>query len=1355
MRISGVRGLVVAAVCAASLIGGLARPERASAEEIPGAEVIVEKSTIIDPAYGGVIGSYTYDAAEDEYYVCVYGTSQGLRKIWRTSPGAPWQSDTYVGETFATYPSDMMRFARATDIPNGDTNADLRAFSMMAGMLLNPAPVTRTLPAPANYPLTGGAYGDVDVDGNITISYGAGELAYIVDGGYLKTGPGYSDPDDFDNTKNIFTWDLREIGAATTEQLDYDTGKSGATDGSGNLVSDQNPGGIFGGYNQTDWNDALQVVMSEAAMRDAYTAYRSANPQYGMPELPANESVDNFGRQFTWSTDGASIYAVDKGYDIGGIYKINASTGDTEMIHVEMSNDMYAEPTVVATSTLDFGAGAGTGDQVVVNGTAYTGNVSGLTYVVHDGTSTSSAKTLLHGSRMQTQMGEEGVDNLNYLTSDSAGNIYFWSSGAAAMFRRDPQGRVSKVVSKAEAYEIAYEHDGKRSNGGGFLRLQTREDVDGTHVTFRGDNSFIGVVHIHDPADLNKDGNADQADRDLFIAQRRTTMLGSLPAAGDAGYTDYLAADLNGDLVVNDAGEITQGSVDQMDELLLFQYLNQQPGDLNLDGEVTAVEQSIVQNNIGVSGSWFQGDFNRDGIVTQADVDMVSVGTYDITNVEPTAAYVGGATGTWADVQKPSTAAADADSLITLARDGGATIAGNAGKTLAGQVVIGSSNETHTGTTSLELAADSTLESALGVVVTGKGELDGSATGAGVKLGIPGYGGTLVVEDGGTLSGAFTVQGSLQIANSTAKSLDAVVTDTDTTSSLTKYGAGALTVNSANTYTGETRIAGGSLIVGNDDAIPAVSVLYIGPDATLDLNGHDVTIGGLDSDDSDFSVPQILLGSNTLTYDSEESGWHDGDISGTGSLEKKGAGQLTLAAQTSFTGGVTVDEGTLRIYEDDALATTNAVTVNAGGTFGLYRSDQEVAEINGNGIIANTYDGSSSSSSSYNTTLTLNIADATGDPNVDNSFAGSIADDSGSADVARMAVVKTGAGTLELTGVNTFERGLTVSQGVLQAPSEQSIGSGPVDIAAGAELRVAGNVLNRPVTGVAGSKLTATGTLLVGDATSTDGYSFGGDLYVNSHSVGLVDANAAELHGALLDGGALSSFNGIDVVADAWIYGNGTVNGAVTGGAPGSNDAFIWGESASDVVVLTGIVNGNCNLNNVQMDGVYRSGFSPAFTLVGGQSSFVHIEIEIEGMVSGSYDHGTDTKVIGDYDQFYVYGVEAGDSGYTGLELNGLLEIVLEGYNPVLGDEFVLFQVGPYSKTLPFGGGTVDYGPGVIVYGTGFNVDFSGAMLDPGLSWDYVATDSGLTLTVVPEPASMALLALGGMAAVLHRRRRR
>ncbi len=100
---------------------------------------------------------------------------------------------------------------------------------------------------------------------------------------------------------------------------------------------------------------------------------------------------------------------------------------------------------------------------------------------------------------------------------------------------------------------------------------------------------------------------------------------------------------------------------------------------------------------------------------------------------------------------------------------------------------------------------------------------------------------------------------------------------------LTKTGTGALTVSGANTYTGGTTVNGGSLIASS---------------AALPQNRN-----------------VALANNSTLTFDQSSDGTFGGNITGSGTIQKKGTGVLTLANTTSapvnvqggsllFTGGV-------------------------------------------------------------------------------------------------------------------------------------------------------------------------------------------------------------------------------------------------------------------------------------------------------------------------------------------------------------------------------------------------------------------------------------------------------------------
>ncbi|MBU6170170.1 MAG: autotransporter-associated beta strand repeat-containing protein, partial [Verrucomicrobia bacterium] len=114
------------------------------------------------------------------------------------------------------------------------------------------------------------------------------------------------------------------------------------------------------------------------------------------------------------------------------------------------------------------------------------------------------------------------------------------------------------------------------------------------------------------------------------------------------------------------------------------------------------------------------------------------------------------------------------------------------------------------------------------------------------------------------------------------------------TGSLTKAGAGAVTLTGNNSYSGGTIVSAGSLI-----------------GTTSSLQGN-------------------INNYASITFDQSTSGTYSQVMSGTGSLTKAGAGTVTLTGNNSYFGGATVvDSGELNVNGSIA---SSEVTVNSGGS---------------------------------------------------------------------------------------------------------------------------------------------------------------------------------------------------------------------------------------------------------------------------------------------------------------------------------------------------------------------------------------------------------------------------------------
>jgi autotransporter-associated beta strand protein len=181
-----------------------------------------------------------------------------------------------------------------------------------------------------------------------------------------------------------------------------------------------------------------------------------------------------------------------------------------------------------------------------------------------------------------------------------------------------------------------------------------------------------------------------------------------------------------------------------------------------------------------------------------------------------------------------------------------------------------------------------------------------------------------------TLTGFSLDSASAVAIDTTAGSFDQATALTGARN-LTKLGVNTLTLSQANTYTGTTTLGAGAINLG-----VAENVGVSGPlGNSAAANPGSIVFGGgtlqhSASNAHDYSGRFSTAANQaySINTNSQNVTWATDLTSSGGTLTKGGAGTLTLTGNNTFTGGVTISTGELKITNASALG-TGAKTINA------------------------------------------------------------------------------------------------------------------------------------------------------------------------------------------------------------------------------------------------------------------------------------------------------------------------------------------------------------------------------------------------------------------------------------------
>ena len=457
----------------------------------------------------------------------------------------------------------------------------------------------------------------------------------------------------------------------------------------------------------------------------------------------------------------------------------------------------------------------------------------------------------------------------------------------------------------------------------------------------------------------------------------------------------------------------------------------------------------------------------------------------------------------------------------------------------------------------------------------------------------------------------------------TATNKTVEITGANVTPQSVAFSSGAYTLQGTSKIAGPAPVtvaAAATLKLGSSDVLPdGAGTGNLTVDGSLDLNGFSDTINALGGNGMVDNTAAATT--STLTVGAGAGGNFGGTIMnsvGTLALVKTGATDFTLSGNNTYSGATTVNQNRLFITNSAAFSPNTAVTVNNGASFVLSASgnpafSQSVTLASGANLAlrqAATLSNvilPTSGSVIFNfddvATQALSLAS---DVTLSGSLGVQIGGGAGTAGAITLtgilsgsgSVVKNGPGQLSLGGANTFDGGVTIRNGTINAITNNSaLGTGTVTLggtgSTGATF-ITGRAIANPIT----INPPASGSIVIGANGNGSGYSLSGGISLNGDltiqtfnnpanpgvvATGGITGGITGTGNVVLNNNGLSA-NVFNITTTAINHsGSLTLQGTATGNTNigaviGSNVTGITQNSATSTMVLSGPNTYACDL---------------------------------------------------------------------------------------------------------------------------------------------------------------------------------